>query len=123
MNLDLALPARPDTPIASAPPSPVKPDTPTTTDTPPTPLTPPTAGVPPRLPDTILVKARETALAGGQTASEVGTQTLKLMAATPDLPGTGQDKNVLDTGFDRDPARRLSACARRSAARQPAYSG
>ena len=86
-------------PTASTPPAPpVTPDTPTTvTDAPP-------RDAPPQIPDTIFVKASETVLAGGQTGSELQNQTVKLVFAKPDLPGTGVSKRAQDTGFDRDPA-------------------
>src|SRR5262245_2294530 len=85
-------------PTASAPPT----NTPTTTDAPP--VTPPTADTPPQIPDTVFVKASQVVLEGGRTGSELQNQTVKLVFAKPDLPGTGASKTAQDTGFDRDPA-------------------
>jgi hypothetical protein len=79
-------------------------------DTPAPPPTPtPTSEVPPAIPDTVFVKASEAVLEGGQTGGELQNQTVKLVFAKPDLPGSGTSRSAQDTGFDRGPAQCTTA--------------
>src|SRR5262249_51832309 len=96
----------PQTPTTETPRTPTTETPPTrTTDGPPTqrmdvpPTTPPTDGT-----TTFFIKANQQVLQGGPTGEPLVSQTVKLMAALPPLPGAGVSKTAEDRHFDKPTA-------------------